>query len=116
MRCVNMIHSMYYVCSSVTMCQNKMQVDQEDQKHQSGDNGDKKSEAEEMEVTLCWAIRSNKLQCKHIHTTKCMRVKMVEKTAPVCSSAVSSKTYFTKKTKTHSYIASVCENHRVKYC
>lgn len=38
------------------MCQNKMQVDQEDQKFQAGDNGDKKSEVEEMEVTLCWAI------------------------------------------------------------
>lgn len=34
----------------VTMCQNKMQVDQEDQKPQSGENGDKKSETEEMEV------------------------------------------------------------------
>lgn len=33
-----------------------MQVDQEDQKLQAGDSGDKKSEAEEMEVTLCWAI------------------------------------------------------------
>lgn len=34
-----------------------MQVDQEDQKLQAGDNGDKKIETEEMEVTLCWAIR-----------------------------------------------------------
>ena len=59
MCCVSKIYSMYYVCSSVTVCQNKMQVDQEDQKHQSGDNGDKKSEAEEMEVTLCWAIQSS---------------------------------------------------------
>lgn len=33
-----------------------MQVDHEDQKPQAGDNEDKKSEAEEMEVTLCWAI------------------------------------------------------------
>lgn len=33
-----------------------MQVDQEDQKIQAGDYGDKKSEVEEMEVTLCWAI------------------------------------------------------------
>lgn len=47
-----------YLCPFVLLtCQNKMQVDQEDQKHQAGDNGDKKSEAEEMEVTLCWAIR-----------------------------------------------------------
>lgn len=49
-----------YVCVSVSfvdVCQNKMQVDQEDQKLQAGDIGDKKSEAEEMEVTLCWAIR-----------------------------------------------------------
>uniref|UniRef100_A0A7N6BUE7 Heat shock protein 4a n=1 Tax=Anabas testudineus TaxID=64144 RepID=A0A7N6BUE7_ANATE len=36
--------------------ENKMQVDQEDQKFQAGDNGDKKSEVEEMEVTLCWAV------------------------------------------------------------
>lgn len=42
--------------SFVTMCQNKMQVDQDDQKPQAGDNGDKKTEAEEMEVALCWAI------------------------------------------------------------
>lgn len=83
MCCVNMIHSMYYACSSVTVCQNKMQVDQEDQKHQSGDNGDKKSEAEEMEVTLCWAIRSSPLQCKQIRTTKSMRADMVEETSPV---------------------------------
>lgn len=41
----------------VAMCQNKMQVDQDDQKPQDGDNGDKKTEAEEMEVALCWAIR-----------------------------------------------------------
>lgn len=47
---------MYYVFSFVIMCQNKMQVDQEDQKLQAGDSGDKKAEAEEMEVTLCWAI------------------------------------------------------------
>lgn len=80
-----MIHSMYYACSSVTVCQNKMQVDQEDQKHQSGDNGDKKSEAEEMEVTLCWAIRSSPLQCKQIHTTKSMRANIAEETSPVCS-------------------------------
>lgn len=85
MCCVNMIHSRYYVCSSVTVCQNKMQVDQEDQKHQSGDNGDKKSEAEEMEVTLCWAIRSSPLQCKQIHTTKSMRANIAEETSPVCS-------------------------------
>lgn len=83
MCCVNMIHSMYYACSSVTVCQNKMQVDQEDQKHQSGDNGDKKSEAEEMEVTLCWAIRSSPLQFKQIHTTKSMRADVVEETSPV---------------------------------
>lgn len=83
MCCVNMIHSMYYACSSVTVCQNKMQVDQEDQKHQSGDNGDKKSEAEEMEVTLCWAIRSSPLQCKQIRTTKSMRADIVEETSPV---------------------------------
>lgn len=78
-----MIHSMYYACSSVTVCQNKMQVDQEDQKHQSGDNGDKKSEAEEMEVTLCWAIRSSPLQFKQIRTTKSMRADIVEETSPV---------------------------------
>ncbi len=47
---------MYSVFFFVTVCQNKMQVDQEDQKLQAGDAGDKKSEAEEMEVTLCWAI------------------------------------------------------------
>lgn len=41
----------------VTVCQSKMQVDQEDQKQQAGENEDKKSEAEEMEVTLCWAMR-----------------------------------------------------------
>lgn len=46
-----------YIFSFVAVCQNKMQVDQEDQKLQAGDNGDKKTEAEEMEVTLCWAIR-----------------------------------------------------------
>lgn len=39
------------VFSFVTVCQNKMQVDQEDQKQQAGE-GDKKSEAEEMEVTF----------------------------------------------------------------
>lgn len=49
--------SFMYVLSFVIMCQNKMQVDQEDQKLQVGDSGDKKSEVEEMEVTLCWAIR-----------------------------------------------------------
>lgn len=31
-------------------CQNKMQVDQEDQKYQAGDKEEKKSETEEMEV------------------------------------------------------------------
>lgn len=51
--------SFMYVFSFVTVCQNKMQVDQEDQKLQAGDNGDKKSETEEMEVTLCWAIRQS---------------------------------------------------------
>lgn len=37
-------------CSYVTVFQNKMQVDQEDQKLQAGDSEDKKAEADEMEV------------------------------------------------------------------
>lgn len=45
-----------------------MQVDQEDQKLQTGDNGDKKAEAEEMEVTLCWAIRCNKHNMRTLGT------------------------------------------------
>lgn len=41
---------MYHVL--LLLCQNKMQVDQEDPKHQAGDNEDKKAEAEEMEVNV----------------------------------------------------------------
>uniref|UniRef100_A0A8D0ANP5 Heat shock protein 4a n=1 Tax=Sander lucioperca TaxID=283035 RepID=A0A8D0ANP5_SANLU len=40
--------------------ENKMQVDQEDQKLRTGDNEEKKSEAEEMEVTLCWTAEDAK--------------------------------------------------------
>lgn len=43
-------------CSFVAVCQNKMQVDQEDHKPQAGDHEDKKSEADEMEVPLCLSI------------------------------------------------------------
>ena len=44
---------MYYVFHFVTVCQNKMQMDHEDQKLPAGDSEDKKTEAEEMEVNLC---------------------------------------------------------------
>lgn len=42
---VGLVYALYFC-----YCQNKMQVDQEDQKHQAGDKEEKKSETEEMEV------------------------------------------------------------------
>lgn len=62
---LSLIQFMHYVFPFVTVCQNKMQVDPEDQKQQTADNGDNKSETEDMEVTLCWAIRQNILDTKY---------------------------------------------------
>lgn len=39
------------LCSRGSLCQSKMQVDQDEQKAQGEKNGDKKSETDEMEVT-----------------------------------------------------------------
>lgn len=86
-----------FVIFFVTVCQNKMQVDQEDQKLQAGDAADKKSEAEEMEVTCAGRCGSQYNVNKVLYTnivqnhTHHLLIASQSKSQTACLSNVKSK-------------------------